>query len=401
MISRFFTCPLENTKTRSKTCTVCGRRLEATTPQLTSNFLGSQTLIVVDTPTQTDDSAGYLGLRGGMGRLVADTLRKLGTSPNDDCFVASANRCFSSKKQTVTQIECCRKNLLALIKEKQPKVIIPMGEQALFALIGHRYPDDLGGFEKWRGWVIPDQELGCFIAPVWHPQDVINANRPEMDWWFKRDLQFAVSYAKHHPFPKYKEPVIEVIEDLSTLDKITEGTVSVDLETTGIKPHAPGHRIVTAAIATSPDHAYAFMMPETRSARAPFVRLMENHNVKKMGHNIKFEHTWIETRLKAVVQPWSWDSMLAAHILDNRPGICGLKFQTYVTQGIMDYSSDVSPYLKSGGARAGANELNRVMELCNTSQGRVLLLRYNALDTIHQYRLSIHQKNRLIGCRNK
>jgi len=88
--------------------------------------------------------------------------------------------------------------------------------------------------------------------------------------------------------------------------------------------------------------------------------------------------------------------MQAAHIIDNRQGICGLKFQTYICFGVGDYSSEISPYLK-GVDKKDANSLNTVLELCESKEGKKKLLTYCGFDTIYQYRLAILQKDEILA----
>jgi len=165
--------------------------------------------------------------------------------------------------------------------------------------------------------------------------------------------------------------------------------VAIDYETTGLKPHAPGHRVVCASVADTPNHCYAFMMPAKKRERQPFIDILANPGVEKMAHNMKFEEAWSVTRLRQPVENWAWDSMVAAHILDNRPGITGLKFQTYVNFGVVDYDSEINPYLKA--ISKGGNEMNRIFELVERFGGKEQLLRYCGMDTIYQYRLALKQ----------
>jgi hypothetical protein len=90
------------------------------------------------------------------------------------------------------------------------------------------------------------------------------------------------------------------------------------------------------------------------------------------------------------VRGWEWDSMLAAHILDNRPGITGLKFQSYVHFGIVDYNSDVSAYIHS--TSKSGNEFNSLDKLVQKPMGKDKLLKYCGLDAIHEYRLALLQQ---------
>jgi hypothetical protein len=85
--------------------------------------------------------------------------------------------------------------------------------------------------------------------------------------------------------------------------------------------------------------------------------------------------------------------MLAAHMLDNRSGITGLKFQTYANFGIADYSSSVTPYLRK--KEEGGNGMNSIFELLEIEGGKEKLLKYCALDSHYQYRLSMMQMKKL------
>jgi DNA polymerase I-like protein with 3'-5' exonuclease and polymerase domains len=186
-------------------------------------------------------------------------------------------------------------------------------------------------------------------------------------------------------FPIYKEPSIEVIEDLEILRTITK-PFAWDIETNSIKPHGKDCKIVSCAIADTADHAYVFMMPQKRSQRLPLVELLETPKIDKVIQNMKYEITWSEVILKCKVENVIWDTMLMAHCQDNRQGITGLKFLTYVLLGEIDYSSAIEPYLK-GVEEKNANALNRVLELCSTESGKQQLLKYNALDAINTYRI--------------
>jgi len=96
--------------------------------------------------------------------------------------------------------------------------------------------------------------------------------------------------------------------------------------------------------------------------------------------------------LKVNVRGWKWDTMLATHVLDNQTGVTGLKFQTYLQFGIMGYESGVSRYLKSVNEdQHGANAKNQILKLMRSKSGRKKLLKYNALDSIYEYRLAKKQ----------
>ena len=383
-------------------CIACGLYKDCKNPKTKpfGNFKKG-ILNIGEAPGEREDTIGR-PWQGKSGKLLQRTYKELGIDLFEDCLNINAVRCRvldtdgDDRTPTNYEVECCRKTILAVIQEYKPKVIILLGNSAVYSLIAHRWKKDFGNLNKWRGWIIPDQDFEAWLCPTFHPDEVekdSKNNVTKIIW--KQDLQEAV-YKLQQPFPKYIEPEIEMIEDLSVLDDI-KFPVAIDYETTGIKPHADGHKIICASVATSANHAFVFLMPKSRKARLPFVNLLANPKIPKIAQNMKFEEAWSIEILRQPVINWNWDTMLASHILDNRPGVTGLKFQTYVQFGIVDYSSEIEVYLKSGNKNEfGSNAINNIEALLNTPDGKGILMKYCALDTIFTYRLCKLQQSLII-----
>lgn len=411
MIEGFFSQKEIDSFTRSTgkttTCVSCGLHRSCTSPKMEpfGNFK-KRILNIGEAPGEAEDKIGK-PWQGRVGKLLDRTYKSLGIDLFEDCLNLNAVACRptdlkgNNRAPSNFEAECCRRTVFRIIEEYKPHVIICLGNIALFSLIGHRWKKDLGTITKWRGYTIPDLDLKAWVCPTFHPSYVERSDEaPDIMAIWKADLKRAFEFVgvpkgvDAPVFPEYKEPDIEIIEDLSPLKRI-KGPVAIDYETTGLKPHAPGHRIVCAAVATGPDHTYAFLMPESKADRQPFLDLLANEKVLKMAHNMKYEDTWSTVKLRQPVSGWHWDSMLAAHILDNRVGVTSLKFQAYVNFGVVDYASDISPYLGTTGGNDG-NGINRVQELLTTSAGTEKLLRYCALDTIYEYRLAMLQQSEIL-----
>ncbi|HDY87131.1 MAG TPA: hypothetical protein ENH82_03325, partial [bacterium] len=338
--------------------------------------------------------------QGKVGRLLQNTFRgKLGMDLFEDYLCMNAVNCRPEDNRTPTnyEVDCCRRSVLKVIEERKPKVIILLGNSALYCLLGHRWKKDLGGIMKWRGWTIPDQDFNCWICPTFHPS-FVGRGEKEVETVWLQDLKRAIKKVDER-LPEYREPEIGTLRDLTILNNemkpmaVKLGLVSLDYETTGIKPHAKGHRIICCSIATDKNHCFVFIMPKSRVERQPFIDLLANPDIGKMAHNMKFEETWSVVRLRQPIQNWVWDSMQAAHILDNRPGVTGLKFQVYVRFGVVDYSSEVELYLKS--ASKDGNAINHIYELLEKPGGQEMLLEYCGWDAIWQYRLAMLQMSEM------
>ncbi len=347
----FFTAKQTESKSRpdgkTYSCASCGLYKDVKTPKMEPyGEFEKKILVIGEAPGKTEDRRGH-PWQGKAGRLLQNTFKnELNIDLFEDCLCMNAVNCRPEDNRTPTnyEVDCCRKKVLEVIESYKPKLIILLGNSALYSVIGHRWKKGLDGIMKWRGWTIPDQDFNCWICPTFHPSFVLRGEKEVKTVWVN-DLKQAIGKVDES-LPKYKEPNIETIEHLGVLKELILHHISIDYETTGIKPHAKGHRIVCVSIAINENHCYVFMMPKSRKNRQPFIDLLANPD-GKMAHNMKFEETWSVVRLRQSVRNWKWDSMQAAHILDNRPGVTGLKFQVYVRFGVVDYSSEVDSYLKA------------------------------------------------------
>jgi uracil-DNA glycosylase family 4 len=371
-------------------CISCGLYKNCHSPRMEpyGNFK-KRILVIGESPSITDDEYNK-PFQDKYGRILKHTFEQYGIDLFEDCLSINALNCFTESDPSLFEIESCRKFKLQIINQYKPRLIIVLGDAALKSIVGGRWKKDLGSIYKWQGFQIPDQEFMAWICPTFHP-NMIEHSSPVVKVLFEQDIQQAFYTLENIRFTKTKEPEIEIIENLYPfLNEIDSRTIAFDFETTGLKPHAEGHKIICASVADTIDHAYVFMMPESRKERKPFTDLLANGSIEKWAHNIKFEDTWSLIQLKQRVENWAWDSMQAAHIIDNREGISNLKFQTYVNFGIVDYASDIAPYLE--GDKKNANSFNKIIELIKTQQDINKLLHYCALDSIYEFRLAIQQQ---------
>jgi uracil-DNA glycosylase family 4 len=369
-------------------CISCGLYKNCKSPKLeASGNFNKGILNICVSPSTVDDRKGKV-YQGKEFLYLKSLYERVKVDLEDDCLNTYAIKCFTEDSITNYHIDNCRKFIIALIEKHKPRVIVLFGDEALYSVIGHRWKRDLGTINKWQGWQIPDQDFNTWICPTFNPENVMNSTNPVEEIMLLKDLK-EVLRCSDTPLRTYPEPEIVYLKnDLSILDSIDHCTVAFDYETTGIKPHAEGHRIVAASVAVNENKVYSFMMPETRTLRRPFTNLLQRESVAKIAHNMKFEDTWSKVRLKTDVKNWVWDTMIATHVFDNRSNICSLKFQAYVQLGIIDYDSEISEYLKSKESN-NANAINRINELLEKPTGVKKLLKYCALDSLYEYRIEM------------
>lgn len=373
-------------------CASCGLYKNCKTPRMKPwGEFKKGIMIIGESPTSKDDKAGH-PWADGYGRLLEYELNRLGINLFEDCVSLNAINCFPAGEFGSQEVNHCRAVIVwKAIKKYKPKMILLLGRHAVQSVVGQQWGGS-AGLSEWRGFRIPDQGLKTWLCPTYSPSYLVKIEKPQqyMTIW-RQDLERAFECLDQE-FPVQKPPTIHFEKDCSFLNRTLPELASFDYETTGIKPHAKGHRIVCTSIADSENRAWVFPSPKSKKEWQPFRKWLHSPKHKKMAHNAKFEHSWSKNILKVTVRGWDWDSMLATHILDNRKGITSLKFQTYALLGIPDYSQDVAPYLRSEDDN-GANGINTVVSLMKSTQGRKMLMKYCALDSVYQYKIAMIQKD--------
>jgi DNA polymerase I-like protein with 3'-5' exonuclease and polymerase domains len=249
---------------------------------------------------------------------------------------------------------------------------------------------------QWRGWAIPDQDLGCWVIPHYHPSFVQrNPNDVGLANLFRRDLESALEKSQR-PFSEYRSmeqiTILEKDDDaIQILGRVLErkpDLLAFDFETTGLKPHRAGHDIKYAAICWG-EGSFAFQTSNPK-IRDLLGQIIAHPDIPIAAHNIQFEDVWSRMILNVEPSGWAWDSQLATHVLDDRSDITSLEFQAAIRYGDWFFKDATNPYLKPpgmvDGRKTGANDVNRIDE-CPVED---ILLRV-AKDALYGYWLTLDQ----------
>jgi len=366
-------------------CEKCGLYLKCNTPKMKVTGNGNKKiLIIAEAPGKTEDELG-LQLVGIAGKFLRKTLRTLGYNLNNDFWKTNAVICRppDNRKPTKKEIKCCRIKLLEVIESKKPEKIIVFGSTALEALTNET------SISKYIGQEIPDQDLKCWIFPMYHPSYLLRniddkITHKQFKVQLKKAIKFDTPFKDNSNLDQHITIIDNPFEAVLFLEQIgnilPESIISIDIETTGIKPHANEHEIICIAIATNYDEVKVFPCFKDRKFIFELKKVLRNNEIKKIAHNIKFENTWFKTILKAKTNNWYWDTMIVAHILDNRGGTTGLKIQSYFNYGIKGYGEETNKYIKS--KEKSGNAFNAIKE-CDQKK----LMIYCAKDALLTWKL--------------
>ena len=302
-------------------------------------------LVIAEAPGEHED-ARNVQLIGPAGQVLRTFLSEYGVDLDRDCRKTNAVRCRppANRKPTNVEIEACQQHIWDEIKEHPPKVILLLGQVALDSFLLDRVRD-VGAIGRWRGFAIPDQKTRCYVVPTFHPSYILRSREAKTrrtatstvlsaeERVFGLDIEKALSLVKRH-FPVTPTPVIA---DEWTIKK--GDTIAFDYETTGLRPYRKGHRIVSVGISNG-EWCYAGEMTNDFARKWKFA--LQAEDIKKTAFNMKFEHQWGLWCLGVETRGWVWDPMIAAHIVDNRRGICSLEFQTYITLGVETWKTETA-----------------------------------------------------------
>lgn len=381
-------------------CASCGLYKSVESPRMQAYGDFKKNIMVIGEAPGIDEDETGKPWEGRTGKIIQRKYKQLGVNIFKDCINLYAVNCHPKDKKgndkapTEYEISCCRRKVLSEIKKYEPRVIILHGSAALSSVIGYRWKKDFGAVSKWTGWTIPDKQFNTWICPTFSPgfieRRIEKEKELELDILWGNQLEKAFQKAKA-PFPNFKneEDCVNISESpLDLLTRINDEKpdwFAFDIETTGLKPYnTKVHKTVCISFCWEDNRAFAIPMPEKKKELKLLKQTLENPKIGKVAQNMKYEDNWLNILEKIYVYPWIFDTMQASHILDNRPGITGLKFQTYVRFGLMGYDDEIEPYLKS----ADSNGVNRITELVDDPPSFRELLTYNGIDSLVTYRLA-------------
>ena len=451
MAKGFFKSAVSSVKAqpiRTTGCATCGLASGCLHPKMApSGDMEKGIYAVAEAPGEQEDRTGTQ-LVGKVGQRFRKELKALGVDLDKDCRKTNAVICRPPDNRTPTpdEIASCRKFLFDDLSAAKPKVILLLGGAAIQSLLGGRWTHDSDlTVTRWRGLAIPDQQLGAWVCPTFHPSYVEREEsyKPAVKVLWQKDLRQAIAM-EEIPLPKAPEPEIrmllkyshvkehllmlwrkskskEMVKESYPFAGLEPGTqewkeywqanpkqqpamiryrkdpnhlsgerligkpfiIALDYETTGLKPYGSDHKIWSCSIATSPENVAAWPWRLMDNELLALWRsLMESTECLKIGANIKFEQVWTRARCGHSIEGWHWDIMLAARVKDNRPGNSSVAFQSYQRLGVLGFKDDTQPLLRA----KDSNAINQIHKIPIRD-----LLRRNALDSAYEYAIALRQ----------
>lgn len=384
-------------------CPYCGLHRTCKTPKMAVSGRGlKKCLIIAEAPGEEEDARG-VQLIGKAGELLRKKLAERGCDLDRDFWKINTVNCRppDNRKPSAHEAECCRPWVLKAIQELKPEFIWLMGTTALETFFGDRVKTEHLSITVLRHHCIPDKNTGAWVMPLFHPSFLLHKQDPNLEATFDLDIRWAVSCLRRKPptFPQFEtmvSPLTEINNVAEALKKVLDSSpcnITIDFETTGRKPYREGHKILSIGIGTSISHAFSFPYQyphwkthEFKIIKGLFTKILLDHHIRKIAHNIKFENRWSRVILGVSPLGWMWDTMNVQHILDTRRFQTNLKLQAFLRWGQDDYEGDLKK-LKKADKGEEFNNLHRA------SIKKLLI--YNGMDCLLEYKLFEDQQREI------
>ena len=370
-------------------CGLCGLYKGCISPKMPPSGNGKKKILFIAEAPGEEEDRQNTQLIGKSGQYLRRVLRRLSIDLDRDCWKTNAVICRreGNKAPEDFMINACRPNIMKVIRQREPNVIILLGAVAIKSLLSPIYKKDIGLVAKWGGCSIPCHNPNSWIVPTYHPSFLLRKKSRVLDRIFEEHLRIAIAKSKSKPYkipPDYKSQVDVIMNPIEAARIIREmikrgGPISFDYETNCLKPDGRGIEIISCSVCWQGKKTIAYPW-EGEAIEA--TDLLLKSSLPKIAANLKFEDRWTRAKLQHPVRNWFWDTMIAAHVLDNSREVTGLKFQAFVLLGMEPYDEHVKPYLQS----TKKSRFNRIREM----DLRDLLI-YNGLDSLLTYKVAMIQ----------
>jgi len=256
-----------------------------------------------------------------------------------------------NKTPEANEVESCRASAERDIEVTKPTIVVGVGGVSL------RWATGRDGIKIWRGRRTPIKVGNhvCWFYPILHPSFISRMRNgrdeegigPEWEPVFKRDVARVLDDATRPDTPRPEVEDLRYLDSGITIyDKTTKANLSaicrfmdtargksplvptsIDLETSTLRPYAPGAKVLSCAISIgSKTVAFPVDHPEAAWSHAHRAHLLDSlfrlfHSPTIMvAHNAIFELEWLASLFgTSVVRAALWVcTQQQAYIIDNR-----------------------------------------------------------------------------------
>lgn len=273
---------------------------------------------------------------GATNKWLVRELSNIGIDFNRVYFTYAV-KCHAPKR-TKAQVKACRRHLLAEIARVNPKYVLTLGGDALYAITGK------SAVTKLRGEILNVE--GVQVLPTYHPAAVIF--RPEDLPVFRSDLYYFKRMIDNDwgDLSDFKWRIVTSEKDRADFRQACNKSLctAYDIETTSLKNTDDGLLLMMGVATESEVFIFPWEHPAVKDRPTWFPnRSIQwyfdlDHGGVIIAQNGKFDNRWLRTR--GVSPRIDFDTYLAAYALNNTLPH-GLKYLAKVEFGASNYDAGI------------------------------------------------------------
>lgn len=358
---------------RNAACTSCNLYKTAKTICIPGDGDVTKAKIIVlgEAPGATEDTEGKPFV-GQSGKLLRHVLAEMGIL--EHCYITNAVKCRppANARPTPVQQGACHKYLAQEMSAAvNAQFVLALGSTAIGVVTGERSAPV--GYNRGRRGL---KFFGVPVVATYHPAAVLR--NPNLMEDLIEDIQRMASpeFTKTEPVPDIihlpiANPAESAYWERFTKDVEKSKVVSLDIETVGTDPYDPNTILLSIAIGVGHNRAYVlYGNPEESEEILTLWKcvcsVLGNPKLKVVGHNLKYDLSYIRRRIYTPLLCTLVDTMYLAHWENENMDSLGLKSLAAQYTGYGDYQK----------ALIG----NNIQNLLAVEPARVV--EYNGMDAI-------------------
>lgn len=358
----------------------------------------AKVMVVGEAPGLREDQVAK-PFQGKSGKLLDSILKELKVS-REDIYITNAVKCHPPGNRTPekSEIKACIDYLNKEIERVQPRLIIALGNIALYAVTGH------SGIGKYRGKECTSKFGGITTVPTYHPAAVLRS--PKYMSQLKADLYKAFRMVDENQSQKFtpvihyvmnKESLRKLLRHLEQASKIEFNIACTDLETTTFDYWRPETKVMCMGICADDEDCWAIPLEHPQSPWRGQTQKILNYlkpylenKLRWTNNNWKYDKKWFRKKYNIEVN-FGPDPMLIGYANDeNCPH--DLKYQAAVNCDAPHYDKDI----------VWPKEFDPVVDDIKEKVAQYLkmnlrkLLKYNALDAFYGRHVYYKERAKLV-----
>ncbi len=316
-------------------CILCGLFRGCRNPKIKPYGKGKKGILIVgEAPGSNEDKVG-VPFVGDAGKYLGEALNKSRIDMDKDCRRTNVLGCRPPENKFLTdKVPFCYDRLDSQINLIKPNLIMTFGAKATSRILEAEAVSD--SILDIQGDVFPSRKYNCWVSVNLHPSFVMRDKKMYNKLFvdsIKKGLFYIDREIPESILNSGKNKLLEGNEAIKVLRKLSASKkpVCFDYEANQLSPFIGSPKIIMISLSVSSKVGYVIYFGNDKVERE--ISKFLSSPAPKIAHSSKFEDLWTRFYFDHPVNNWYNDTLLSAHVLDERRNTKSLAFQAFLYVG--------------------------------------------------------------------